>query len=143
MGTKEHSNNEKSDKLGPLEETSLMYYVQRSQDLFTIAAQLKYLSDRFSVAIAVLNQVTATASAAIDNGEKRKGIDRKLVVVPALGLTWSNCVNHRYILSRVKERVDNCPREGEDGNLDTVTRFVRKIRVYSSPRFSTTMEARF
>jgi len=121
-----------------------MYYVQWSQDLFTIAAQLKYLLDRFGVGIVVLNQVTAIASAVIDKGEKGRGIDRKLVVVPALGLTWSNCVNHRYVLSRVEEQVRNSLREGKDGsNLNTATRFVRKIRVYSSPRFSTNMEARF
>lgn len=118
-----------------------MYYAQRSQDLFTIAAQLKYISDRFGVGIVVLNQVTATNSMPMAGRRIGSG---GLVLVPALGLTWSNCVNHRYILSRVEEQL-NRGSEGEQGDNggSSVTKFVRKIRVYCSPRFSTTTEAKF
>jgi len=131
---------------------SSMYYAKRSQDLFTIAAQLKYISDQFGVAVVVLNQVTATTSKITMNGGRDAfaPIAAKLSLVPALGLTWSNCVNHRYILTRMEEQRDATVARMGTHQDDTIsssgggaTKFVRKIRVYSSPRFSTTMEARF
>jgi len=131
---------------------SSMYYAKRSQDLFTIAAQLKYISDQFGVAVVVLNQVTATSSKITMNGGRDTfaPIAGKLSLVPALGLTWSNCVNHRYILTRTEEQRDaTTARMGthQDDAISSggggATKFVRKIRIYSSPRFSTTMEARF
>jgi len=151
--TKEEGNdNDNCDLPGRAKQSTSMYYAQRSQDLFTIAAQLKYISDHFGVGIVVLNQVTATNSTTIHKRRYGRGIGAgayagggRLMIVPALGLTWSNCVNHRYILSRVEEQIDRGAREEQQHEdiSNRVTRFVRKIRVYCSPRFSTAMEASF
>jgi len=113
------------------------YYTRRSQDLFSIAAKLKYISDRFNVGVVVLNQVTTVLTNNSATGR----------VIPALGLAWSNCVNNRFMLSRGEEedlmhRILSSDGRGVTNNNSRI-RFTRKIRVYCSSRFSTTMEARF
>ena len=61
------------------------YYMHRSAMFYTIAAQLKRLSERYGVYFVVVNQVTAS----FDHG-----------VIPSLGLSWSNCVSERYFVFR-------------------------------------------
>ena len=85
------------------------FYVQRSETLFLIASKLKYISDKYGVHVVVVNQVTG------------KGGDH---VIPSLGLSWSHCVNDRYLLSR-KE----C---GKNGSECGITKFERSIRVLAS-----------
>eukprot|EP00557_Chaetoceros_sp_GSL56_P012898 CAMPEP_0176482724 /NCGR_PEP_ID=MMETSP0200_2-20121128/3529_1 /TAXON_ID=947934 /ORGANISM="Chaetoceros sp., Strain GSL56" /LENGTH=381 /DNA_ID=CAMNT_0017879061 /DNA_START=16 /DNA_END=1161 /DNA_ORIENTATION=- len=71
------------------------FYSNRSRDLFYISSQLKKISKQYGVNIVVVNQVTM-------NGSGRN--------VPCLGLSWSYCVNERYMLTRVENesiQVDN------------------------------------
>jgi len=61
--------------------------------LCKIATQLKYLSDKYSVAMLVINQVSDVVddSHVVNFGARH---------IPALGLTWSNCVNTRIMITR-------------------------------------------
>ena len=93
------------------------YYTHRSKDLFYISSRLKYISDQFGIQIVVINQVTV-------NG---KGIQ-----VPSLGLSWSCCVNDRYMLLRREM--------GQDfkDNTTRVTRtkcYERRIHLLSSSQW--------
>ena len=80
---------------------------ERTQQLFALAARLKYLSDRFNVAVVVTNQVTdrpldalgLIGAPAYELGPCRLA-DGNSVRVPALGMSWSHCVNTRLILTR-------------------------------------------
>lgn len=67
--------------------TSKYYYAQRSETFFDIASKLKYISDVYGTHVIVVNQVTGKG-----NGKH----------VPSLGLSWSHCVNERYLLSRTE-----------------------------------------
>lgn len=66
-------------------------YTQRSEEMFQTATQLKKISDIYNVPIVVTNQVTSSySSSPLERGG----------AIPALGLSWSNCVNTRYVLTR-------------------------------------------
>eukprot|EP01083_Nonionella_stella_P200989 735550_1 len=109
--------------------------------LFQIAASLKKLSDAFGVHILIINQVTS-------KGEGK--------VVPSLGLSWSHCVNDRYLLKRAEGVVATCARNGYgNGNGNSSvhastsaivrgsgTRFVRKIELLTSSRWKEGCHAR-
>ena len=91
----------------------------RSQDFLSIAAQLKQLSSTFHVPVVVINQVSDFFAGADGNGGEALSIDQVKHsylhhwsmmssgrrVVPALGLTWANCVNTRIFLTRRHEFV--------------------------------------
>jgi RecA/RadA recombinase len=64
--------------------------LKRSYLLFDLAAVLKELSDRYQVPILVINQVTADF---VSTGRSNNSL-------PALGLSWANCVNAAYIIRR-------------------------------------------
>jgi len=74
------------------------FYQRRSQVLFTISAQLKYLSDKYNVSIVVINQVSniIPQSDSLSCLPNYKG----MMIKPSLGLSWSHCVNDRYIITR-------------------------------------------
>ena len=83
------------DSIGGLYRVSQTHptaYAKRSEALFSIAAQLKKLSDCYQVPIVVINQVTTSLE-----------LDR---VIPALGLSWASCVNTSYMLSRQAQERD-------------------------------------
>uniref|UniRef100_A0A7S1FQ87 RecA family profile 1 domain-containing protein n=1 Tax=Corethron hystrix TaxID=216773 RepID=A0A7S1FQ87_9STRA len=63
----------------------------RSGKLFAATAQIKKLSQRHGAPVVMINQVTADFKGA------GAGVDG---VIPALGLSWSNCINSRIMLSR-------------------------------------------
>jgi RecA/RadA recombinase len=67
-------------------QTTTTDYAMRSGVLFQVAAQLKRISEMYQLPIVVINQVTSSLQA-----------NR---IVPALGVSWANCVNTSYMLSR-------------------------------------------
>lgn len=98
--------------------------VERSGLLFCIAAQIKKLSGHHRVPFVVINQVTTDFKFSWNSN------------IPALGLSWANCVNVRYFLSRD----ENVPRmalsEVKDSALGLCTssfKFHRRIRIAFSP----------
>jgi RecA/RadA recombinase len=111
---------------------------ERADVLISLASYMKQMSDRYSCAFVVVNQVSACfqlgqkscssmASSFIHNGQeppperpkprkKRKGnnseeIEHSQVVplpkcTPALGITWTSCINTRIMLTRGNENED-------------------------------------
>jgi RecA/RadA recombinase len=69
----------------------------RSATLFSLAAILKQFSDKYHIPIVVLNQVTARIS---NQPSLSSTFSSSSAVLPALGLSWANCVNTSYILTR-------------------------------------------
>ncbi|CAI5742048.1 unnamed protein product [Peronospora destructor] len=66
--------------------------VKRSRTMFHMANCMRILSDEYGVVFIVTNQVTGDfdpRSAATGNGQR-----------PALGLTWSHCINQRLMITR-------------------------------------------
>jgi DNA-repair protein XRCC3 len=85
--------------------------VKRSKMLWRQANQLQLLSDSFNVPFVVVNQVSDYfnsdsrinySSGSTTSSYQRHGSTK---VIPALGLTWSNCINVRVLLERTKETV--------------------------------------
>ena len=77
------------------------FFARRSEILFGLSAQLRKLGDEYGVAFVVANQVTAGKAASgggprIMGGGGGGGGNIK----PALGLSWSNCINTRFVLRR-------------------------------------------
>jgi hypothetical protein len=88
-------------------ETSI---AQRSETLFRVASILKKLSAQYNVPVVVVNQVTASFSA-------------KNAVLPALGLSWQNCVNTSHILARTETSRSITVRLSSDLLVGTTRRF--------------------
>ncbi|KAL8170319.1 hypothetical protein V2J09_022123 [Rumex salicifolius] len=90
--------------------------MRRSSLFFKIAGKLKYLANKFGLAIVVTNHVTdvmeeegarvGNLSCLISSGRR---------VCPALGLAWANCVNTRLFLSRTVQ-ISAEERDFEDRN---------------------------
>ena len=82
----------------------------RSSLLFEISSLLKQLAETFHVAVIVTNQVTEVMTDVHGNSLRRE--DEQILqscpamlsygrpLLPALGLSWSHCVNTRIFLSR-------------------------------------------
>jgi hypothetical protein len=64
---------------------------------------LKLLSDGFSLAVVVVNQVSDLFINTPVMGANVVPSQRE--TIPALGLTWSNCVNTRLMLSRTRRNI--------------------------------------
>ncbi|CAI5703679.1 unnamed protein product [Peronospora effusa] len=65
---------------------------ERSRTMFHMANCMRILSDEYGVVFIVTNQVTGDfdpRSAATGNGQR-----------PALGLSWSHCINQRLVITR-------------------------------------------
>lgn len=71
--------------------------LDRTRAYFTLATELKLLADTYRLCIVVVNQVTA---AGFDAPEAFADPFRKLDPVPALGLSWSHCINVRIMLRK-------------------------------------------
>jgi len=80
----------------------------RSGKLFAATAQIKRLSQHHGVPVVIVNQVTADINRI--NGAGTIGVDG---VVPALGLSWSNCINSRIMLSRRDGQHELCTNSHE------------------------------
>jgi hypothetical protein len=110
----------------PDQKQSSSWYVRRSGLLFQAAAQLKKLSFQYHVPIVVVNQVSAS-----EQGPS----------TPALGLSWSHCVNCRYLISRREEYVSSKDDEGQQ--QQGRTRFIRRIQLLFSPQFPSLLDCSF
>mmetsp|Transcript_15772 Transcript_15772/g.23089 ORF Transcript_15772/g.23089 Transcript_15772/m.23089 type:complete len:226 (-) Transcript_15772:374-1051(-) len=85
------------------------------------------LSHQYNVPIVVVNQVTASFSSSSSNFSLQKlhmscSMER---MMPLLGLSWSNCVNTRFLLTR-NETTENY------GKSSSIIRFVRHAHVLLS-----------
>ena len=109
----------------------------RAQELFQHAARLKLLSDRYDLAVLVLNQVSDKPLGA---AQARHAAPWELAAsigggdgirVPALGLSWGCAVNTRLLLARTY-----VARQGEQWAPDDESGGVarRELRVAYSPR---------
>lgn len=74
--------------------TKFQDIMQRTEILFKIATQLKWLADTYKIAIIVVNQVTGGGQ---NLPASSFGINEN---IPALGLVWSHCINTRICLYR-------------------------------------------
>jgi hypothetical protein len=74
----------------------------RSATMFSLAAILKQFSEKYHIPIVVLNQVTARISNSNQpsSASTSSSFSSSSAVLPALGLSWANCVNTSYILTR-------------------------------------------
>ncbi|KAI2501017.1 Rad51 [Fragilaria crotonensis] len=98
--------------------------VERSGCLFSIAAQIKKLSGHHRVPFVIINQVTTDFKSSGNSN------------IPALGLSWANCVNVSYFLSRDENSPRLVLRERKDAALGRDTssfKFQRRIRIGLSP----------
>ena len=77
--------------------TGAAFFARRSEVLFGLSAQLRKLGDQYGVAFVVANQVTAAGAGGGGAGGPSGGGN---ATIPALGLSWSNCVNARFALRR-------------------------------------------
>ena len=74
-------------------------FLERSSFLQKHTKQLKRLAVDYNMVIVVLNNVVADLSQG--NSNKGQGFFQKgQVVMPALGLMWSNCINERIGLRK-------------------------------------------
>ncbi|XP_041468263.1 DNA repair protein XRCC3-like [Lytechinus variegatus] len=71
--------------------------VKRARELQRVGAHLHRLSSQYNAAVVCVNQVTANMKASLDPTESD--------MMPALGLTWSNIVKVRLMLSRTPYRL--------------------------------------
>jgi DNA-repair protein XRCC3 len=97
---------------------------ERSYLLFRVAAHLRRLSEHHLVPFLIINQVTADFSSTNCNS-----------VIPAMGLSWANCVNDSFLLSRSETTQNSGLSYGNDkaGSFPTVSKFQRTIRCRFSP----------
>jgi DNA-repair protein XRCC3 len=65
-------------------------HIRRSEAIFKLASQMKYLSSKYAFAMVVVNQVSAVIS---DDPTVEKS-------QPALGLGWASCVDTRLICKK-------------------------------------------
>jgi DNA-repair protein XRCC3 len=93
-------------------------YAKRSQTLFGLAAAFNRLSEKHNVPIICINQVSANFGPSNDSSSS------KAQEQPALGLSWANCVNTSYWVSR---------KETNSGNATSFRRHVTLRRSSSRP----------
>ncbi|OWZ24792.1 DNA repair protein [Phytophthora megakarya] len=77
--------------------SSVKEAAERSRTMFHMANCMRILSDQYGVVFVVTNQVTGDfdpRSAASGNGMR-----------PALGLSWSHCINQRLMITRHKDSI--------------------------------------
>ena len=91
---------------------------QRSSTLFRIAAQLKFLSERYNIPILVINQVSHNL--------------QTNTIVPALGLSWASCVNASYQIAKLGVSDSTGPQQQQQ-----TTRSLTLVRSSSTKTFTT------
>jgi hypothetical protein len=81
-------------------------YLERYGFLLKQTRDLKRLSYRFNVVVAILNNVVAD----VNHDGAQKGFfenkSRGQNIVPSLGMLWSNCINERIALKKKGTTVD-------------------------------------
>ncbi|CEG47891.1 dna repair protein xrcc3 [Plasmopara halstedii] len=73
--------------------SSIKEAAERSRTMFHMVNCMRILSDQYGVVFVVSNQVTGDFDPFSDRNEMR----------PALGLSWSHCINQRLMITRVEE----------------------------------------
>ncbi len=68
--------------------------------MFNHAHQLKFLSDHYKVGVIVVNQVSDYFYEHMGESFSLNSLSNEKKVIPALGLSWSNCVNMRILLKK-------------------------------------------
>lgn len=112
---------------------------RRSSLFFKISGKLKLQAKRFGLAVVVTNQVVDLVGSADGTNGLRVGNLGSLyssgrLVCPALGLSWSNCVNSRLFLTRNEEIVGEETGLVDVGTGDfTTTQTRRHMRVVFAP----------
>ena len=74
--------------------------VHRQAWLNQQASLLKYIAERFEIPVVVTNQVTTRFNSHSDGGQENSSS-----LLPALGNTWSHCVNTRLVLDAEKTTI--------------------------------------
>ncbi|XP_047328032.1 DNA repair protein XRCC3 homolog [Impatiens glandulifera] len=85
---------------------------RRSSLFFKISSKLKYLANRYDLAVVITNQVVDYVASSDGMNGLRIGNLGCLYssgrrICPALGLSWANCVNSRLFLARNDEIIDH------------------------------------
>jgi len=119
--------------------------VERSKVLWNYANQLKYISDKYKIAVVVVNQVTdffpdEVRYHAIPTYKNQKAqllptaaTSSTGRVVPSLGLSWTNNINSRIILTRSRRKWFPKRRFGEmEHDIIEDDSVVRKMRIVLS-----------
>jgi len=73
------------------------FFARRSEVLFGVSSQLRRLSDEYGVAFVMANQATSTVARRAGSGGSSSTSSN---TIPALGMSWSNCINSRFVLRR-------------------------------------------
>ena len=73
------------------------FFARRSEVLFGVSSQLRKLSDEYGVAFVMANQATSTVTSRAGGGGASSASSN---TIPALGMSWSNCINTRFVLRR-------------------------------------------
>ncbi|XP_059630904.1 DNA repair protein XRCC3 homolog [Cornus florida] len=112
---------------------------RRSSLFFKISGKLKSQAKRFGLAVVLTNQVVDLVVSPEGMNELKVGNLGCLYssgrrVCPALGLSWSNCVNSRLFLSRNEEKVREDTGLVDVGGSDFVNRRTkRQLHVVFAP----------
>ena len=111
-------------------------YSNRSSEFFSTSSQLKRISETFRVPIVFANQVTAKINSnlvGIVHVPSSRGVAS---FIPALGLSWSHCVNTRYLVTRQEVNYDDVNfgpfTKEEKGNIPKSLTFQRHISLLLS-----------
>jgi hypothetical protein len=75
-------------------------FMARSAALFRLAASLKQLGEIYELPVLVLNQVTSRFTVTMSQTNNSNNDTNSSSDEPALGLSWSQCVNQSYSVSR-------------------------------------------
>jgi hypothetical protein len=73
---------------------------ERTYYLFSLANQLKRLSETYNLAVVVVNQVSADMQLSSSSSSSSSNNNNNREFNPALGLTWSHCINTRFIVQK-------------------------------------------
>ncbi|GAB9464954.1 DNA repair protein xrcc3 [Globisporangium polare] len=71
---------------------------RRSRMMFHMANCMRILSAQYNVVFVLSNQVTGNFNG--DAQQQQQGINSSSAFKPALGLSWSNCINQRLMITR-------------------------------------------
>jgi hypothetical protein len=74
--------------------------LERAKSMFNHAHQLKFLSDHYKVGVIVVNQVSDYFYEHMGDSFSLNSLSNEKKVIPALGLSWSNCVNMRILFKK-------------------------------------------
>jgi hypothetical protein len=126
----------------------------RTNFVFSFAKQLKWLSDTFKIGILVVNQVSLfgqhvyfmrlincffcfQVTAAGLSGSLSDVMTSSVhsSSIPALGLTWSTCISHRYAVTKTSFSVHR-DTDGDEENRSVVSPQKRILEIVFSPLYA-------